>query len=99
MNIVTKKDLITKLLSDHPHLRDDDYQLISEIWGYETLALHTDNSIAQFLTDFGNGKYTNPESIRRCRAKLQETMPELRGDKYYKRHRHQSDVIDQLNNF
>ena len=98
MNIVTKKDLITKLLSDHPHLRDDDYQLISEIWQYESLAT-IPVTAKDFLSDFGNGKYTNPESIRRCRAKLQETMPELRGDKYYKRHRHQSDVIDQLNNF
>jgi len=98
MNIVTKKDLITKLLSDHPHLRDDDYKLISEIWQYESLAT-IPVTAKDFLSDFGNGKYTNPESIRRCRAKLQETMPELRGDKYYKRHRHQSDVIDQLNNF
>ena len=98
MNIVTKKDLITKLLSDHPHLRDDDYQLISEIWQYESIAT-IPVTAKDFLSDFGNGKYTNPESIRRCRAKLQETMPELRGKKYIKRHRHQSDVIDQLNNF
>ena len=98
MNITSQKDLIAKLLSDYPHLRDDDYKLISEIWQYESVD-PTNITAAQFLTDFGNSKYTSPETIRRCRAKLQETMPELRGEKYYERHRHQTDVVDQLNNF
>ena len=95
MNIVSQKDLITNLLLTQPELRDDDYKLIATIWEYEAVGSDI-MTAADFLNDFGKGKYTNPESIRRCRAKLQEEMPELRGEKYLKRHRHQTDVIDQL---
>jgi len=95
MNISKQKDFIIRLLITHPELRDNDYQLIATIWEYES-DNPTTITAAQFLMDFGNGKYTNPESIRRCRAKLQEEMPELRGEKYIERHRHQIDVIDQL---
>ena len=34
---------------------------------------------------FADNKITHPESIRRCRAKLQELHPELRGKNYHKR--------------
>ncbi len=95
MNISKQKDFIIKLLTDYPDLRDNDYQLIAVIWEFE-IDNPTNISALQFFNDFANGKYTNPESIRRCRAKLQEEMPELRGKKYITRHRHQTDVIDQL---
>ena len=95
MNISKQKDFIIKLLLTQPELRDDDYKLIATIWEYEAVGSDI-MTAADFLNDFGKGKYTNPESIRRCRAKLQEEMPELRGKKYLKRHRHQTDVIDQL---
>ena len=98
MNILSKKDFIVKLLTDYPELRDNDYQLMTMIWEYQAID-PTNITASDFLMDFGNGKYTNPESIRRCRAKLQETIPALRGEKYYERHGHQHEVIDQLHSF
>ena len=38
-----------------------------------------------FLEVFSQGKLTHPESIRRCRQKIQEQNPELRGGNYNQR--------------
>ena len=83
MKIKNVKKIIKTLLIEKPHLRDDDRKLIATVW-YKEIDVHT-MPVIDFLHLFANNKITHPESIRRCRAKLQETCSELRGNNYYKR--------------
>ncbi|MEO1944132.1 MAG: hypothetical protein ABGY11_07505 [Candidatus Thioglobus sp.] len=98
MNIKRKTELVAHLLGEYPHLRDDDYKLIATIWKME-VEQHSDirtMKAIELLTLMADGKLSNPESIRRSRAKIQQEVESLRGKNYIKRHRHQADVIDQL---
>jgi len=98
MRINTKKELITKLLTYHPHLRDDDNKLIATIWKRE-LKTSTNITAIAFLQLYADKRLTNAESIRRCRAKIQEVTPELRGSKYNARHESTEQTIDELYNW
>lgn len=73
------KDKVKALLEKHPHLRDNDNRLIATVYYQESSANLLKVTALDFLHDFADGKYTSPESIRRCRQKLQEDYPELRG--------------------
>lgn len=85
-----KKNIIV-LLTEKPHLRDNDNKLIANIWNKETGKEENGAFKSQFLTAydfllaFSEGNYTSPESIRRCRQKVQEQYPELRGKSYKNR--------------
>lgn len=83
------KDRVRFLLEKHPHLRDNDYRLYATFIAYEVGGSDNLNKISGYtlLTDIADGKYTHFESVRRCRAKLQEQVPELRGEVYLKRKR------------
>lgn len=91
INKVKKK--IAKLLLKYPPYRDDDLKLIAQLWNdrmqkaiktkYSTQEKAT---IKKFLTDMANGQYPHPESIMRCRRKLQELNIILRGRTWNKRH-------------
>ena len=96
MNILSKKDKVETLIRDNSHLRDDDNKLIANIW-FSELG-NVDISAFEFLKRFSNGKFSNPESIRRIRQKLQEEFPEYRGEKWLDRHNEQDNVKDQLFN-
>lgn len=79
---IKTKDKVKSMLIKSPHLRDDDNKLIANFYFHESEAdLRTQTAI-DFLFDFSIGKYTNPESIRRCRQKIQEENPELRGESW-----------------
>jgi len=76
-------DKVKQLLADFPELRDSDKKLMFAVW--------KDQGV---VTDFGYGelgmtnrnffsKAIEPETIRRCRQKVQELNEELRGT-YYK---------------
>lgn len=73
------KDKIIYLLENHPHLRSNDKKLLANIWYNEA---PEDISTKEFLKLLADGKLTNAESIRRCRQKVQEQNPHLRGDNY-----------------
>ena len=89
LNSIKKtKDKVEFLLTNYPQLRDDDNKLISKIW-YEESSAYT---FKEFLIEFGNGKRTSPEAIRRARQKLQEHNPHLRGQLYNKRHQNGATV-------
>ena len=45
------------------------------------------------------GSLPNPESIRRSRCKIQETTPQLRGEKYNKRKGNDDNIKGDLNSF
>lgn len=95
MDVLSKKDHVMSLLSFYPHLRDDDNKLIANIWHSE---IKNNITAFEFLKGFSEGKYSNPESVRRIRQKLQEEFPKLRGKKWKQRHSEQENVKDQLYN-
>lgn len=65
-------DLIKKLLMEDVELRNSDKKLIWATW--QELGLANESiTYENFLKD----KCPLPESIRRCRQKIQETHPEL----------------------
>ena len=105
MKIGTKKGEIYNLLLNHERLRDDDNILIAAIWEDEIFIcsknapkVHTILGL-DMLDYLRMGLLTNPESIRRSRAKLQQENPELRGDKYKARHKEQINVMQELKNW
>lgn len=82
-------------LLNHPILRDSDFKLIAFVWADEIDDL-SKMSATTLLELLGNGKLTNPESIRRVRQKLQAENPDLRGDIYWGRQTEQKKVKDDL---
>lgn len=97
MKVNTKKELVIKLLTEFPHLRDDDNKLIATIWKRELKT--KDLTAIDFLQLYANKVLTNAESIVRCRRKVQEIFPKLRGIKYNIRHEHTKEIVNQLYNF
>jgi len=97
MRINTKKELIKQLLRDYPHLRDDDNKLIATIWKMELKP--SSHTALEFLQLYADKQLTNAESIRRCRAKIQELNPGLRGVKYQGRQQAAKETIEQIQNF
>ena len=94
------KEKVKILLKMNPELRDDDNRLIANIYwkeggGKERLSNMT---AFEFLTEMATGKYTNFETIRRIRAKLQEDFPELRGKKYLIRKKMGTDISHNIKN-
>lgn len=69
-------DLVKMLLEKYPKLRGNDRLLIWNVWGYKGYLTGTSINKESFM------KATSPESIRRCRQKIQERYPELRADKF-----------------
>ena len=80
------KAKVKQLLTDLPHLRDDDNKLIANIWhkqiGKEKIK---DLTAFDFLVHISEGQLINPESIRRVRQKIQEQNVLLRGKSYKSR--------------
>lgn len=85
------KKRVTALLKEKQEYRDNDNKLIARIWYDQTGTDKEGKSIAKqttandFLLAFREGQYVNPESIRRCRQKVQEQNPDLRGKSYKER--------------
>lgn len=75
--IFSQKELIEALLREHPKLRDSDRRLVSNVWAHELNQLGLPYSKA--LEKFADGSLTSPDSISRCRRKIEEDHPELRG--------------------
>lgn len=95
MKISTQKEIIIKLLTEKPELRDNDNKLIANIW-WRQITEEEKKDTFRFMKSFANGKITSPESIRRCRQKLQEENPELRGKLYEERHKERIVVRDEI---
>ena len=93
--LVKIKDKVEYLLTRNPIFRDSDSKLIARIWASE---IKTGTDLNTFLRDFGNGKHTSAEAIRRARQKLQEKQPHLRGKLYTTRHVVGAVVKHQINN-
>ena len=76
-------DKVLKLLNEDARTRDSDELLTALIWHQET-----DRTLTSFewLLKYSQKGFTSAESIRRCRQKLQEQYPGLRGKSYTARH-------------
>ena len=93
------KDKVRFLLEKYPALRDSDARLYAtyvsfEVGGKEELMKMSGYAL---LTEIAKADITHFESIRRCRAKLQEQDVSLRGEKYDQRKRGGDDMRGQIN--
>ena len=87
-------DVVKRLLTNHPHLRDNDNKLLANVWYQSVRPLG--EAWLDFLALIASGDLPSSESIRRCRQKLQELNPELRGELWDKRHQMQTQVKEEL---
>tara|TARA_R110002020_G_scaffold183360_6_gene379658 strand:- start:2061 stop:2381 length:321 start_codon:yes stop_codon:yes gene_type:complete len=94
------KSKITALLKQKPDTKENDLRLTAWIWYEQIQKLENkqieDVSFMDFIRLFVNKKLAHPESVRRCRAKLQELTPELRGKNYINRIKHTKNWIKEL---
>ena len=97
------KSIVERLISDHPHLRDDDLKLLATIYWFRvedemsySLTEEELGGIKKFLQHLADGELPNFESIRRCRQKLQEENTFLRGNLYEERHNYQENIKEEL---
>ena len=77
--------VVRRLLQNIPETRDNDMLLISMAIDHHFPIIKISNNYNIFLKYFISGQLPHFESIRRCRQKLQEEHPELRGVSYRKR--------------
>ena len=73
------KNIVTHFLVKNDEIKNNDNVLIANIW-FDELKRHGINP-----KEMNAFELQNPRSIIRCRAKLQEEQPELRGKKYIER--------------
>lgn len=73
-------EMIKDLMTRYPKLRDSDRLLMWNIWGKRG-SLQSDLFGSSAITKEAFMLAVSPESIRRCRQKLQEKYPELRSSK------------------
>ena len=88
-------DKVVNLLTEHPSLRDSDERLIANIWYNHTKNVDEIDAIT-LLSRFAEGKLPSYQSISRCRRKIQEEKPELRGRKWAKRHSKQKMIKNEI---
>ena len=76
-------------LNKYPLLRDNDDRLMANIWA-KYIGSRDDmdgpESWKDMLSLLAKGKLPSYESISRCRRKIQEKTPHLRGEKWNERH-------------
>jgi hypothetical protein len=86
---------VSIFLTKCPPLRDNDERLMANIWNKYIGNIEYLNA-KDVLTMLAKGQLPSYESISRCRRKLQELHPELRGEKWEARHKSQTKVKNEL---
>ena len=89
-------DEVEKFLTRYPALRDNDEKLMANIWGTYIGNLEHYNG-KDILRMLSNRELPSYESISRCRRKLQELHPLLRGEKWEKRHSRAEEIRKLIN--
>ena len=79
-------DDVKQFLTKYPLLRDDDERLMANIWNAHIGNLE-DIDGKEILHMLANHRLPSYESISRCRRKIQEIYPHLRGEKWEQRHK------------
>ena len=88
--------LVTELLENHPHLRDNDRKLVSTIWWIKIGEPVEYMNAEDILRMYADGVLPDADSITRCRRRLQEVRQDLRGEIWNKRHQLEEPVIEEL---
>ena len=78
------KNEVEKFLIKYPLLRDDDERLMANIWMSHIGNLENKNG-KDILHMLAKHQLPSYESVSRCRRKIQETNPHLRGKKWVQR--------------
>lgn len=103
MKLLAVKDRVYDLLLSDAKYRNNDSKLVVAVWKQEYLGpgqkLTKNTPLDDFFLAYEFGRLTPADTITRCRRKLQETIPALRGTLWNKRHEIQEDVINQLKAF
>lgn len=97
--IAQLNDLVHRLLIERPAYRDSDKALSARIWQDQMGGREAIRTIStfDFLCQYVSGeKLYSQESIGRCRRKLQEEHPDLRGKKWKERHEEEINVKREL---
>ena len=93
---------VTYWLKERPETRDNDQKLAACIWTFDIGSAEVCKKMSawEFLEKFAKNKYTNPDSISRCRQKVQEHNAELRGKKWEKRQNNaKNNVKEEIKNW
>ena len=77
-------DDVEKFLTKYPPLRDDDERLMANIWMSHIGNLEIKNG-RDILHMLAKHQLPSYESVSRCRRKIQELKPKLRGEKWIER--------------
>lgn len=97
---MTVRAKVEHCLKSDPTLADDDERLVSNIWHLECLKLHKDPltiSGSDFLKLYSQKQLTSADVITRARRKVEEEIPELRGESWEKRQGLEVEVREQIN--
>lgn len=93
-----RQQAIKGVLENYPHLRNDDLKLIANIWFNEAKSAGLEiNQVKAFLQLFSEGKLSHPETITRCRRKVQEENPHLQGQSYKGRKKKEQTIRETIN--
>ena len=98
MKVKKYEKIVSKILLNKFTARNSDYVLYAFVlleYGVDINTLSTKD----FLKGLHNKEYPSFEGVGRCRRKLQEKHPELRGNKYTARHTEQEKVKTEINLF
>ena len=94
-------DEVETFMIKYKVLRDSDEKLMANIWSkYIVIDSVKFLNATDILTMLGRGDLPSYESISRCRRKLQEENPNLRGEKWLARQgKIQDNIKKELNSF
>ena len=98
MKILKIKDLVHKILEEHPMARNNDNILVGLVWHHQLNNIGY-NGNADFMTILGIDKLSKFESISRCARKIKENNANLRGSNYISRQQEQTSVVRQIRSF
>ncbi len=90
------KQKVEFLLNKFPKLRDSDQALWVHIIRSEIDWKKMSGE--DVLRSISEGKCTNPESVRRCRAKINEYDVKTRGESYKRRHFKETVIREEIRN-
>ena len=89
---------VQSFLIKYPNLRDNDERLMANVW-WKSIGKPEDLNGKQILKMLADHQLPSYESISRCRRKLQELNPHLRGEKWEQRHKRAKTIKTEINHF
>ena len=99
--IKNKEFIVKDILIKFPKTRDNDSRLLAHVWLYQCGGQSYAENISmwEFILDFTRKNFAEVSGITRCRRKLQEEHPELRGELYDQRHKLKESVAEEIKNW